>query len=206
VTEGSIISGNDSSPASEREAAEAAGLVYVSDEQPGIRRRRSGKGFSYIGPGGRAVRDEGTLKRIRTLAVPPAYKDVWICPDPKGHNQATGRDDKGLVDLFDQAVEDAHVVATLEQGLADAAADEAGPPVTRILSVTEALPSALAVPADQFVEAARFAVGGFVLVKQGQFVVVEGLEESDLLERRVGVVEIDPQHARIVLAAGALDL
>jgi DNA topoisomerase I len=76
-------------------AAEQAGLVYVSDEEPGIRRRRSGKGFSFRNPDGTAVMDKDTLARIKSLAIPPAYTDVWICPDPKGHIQATGRDDKG---------------------------------------------------------------------------------------------------------------
>lgn len=77
------------------EAAEAAGLVYVSDEEPGIRRKRAGKGFTYRGSDGKTVRDESALKRIRALAIPPAWTDVWICPDPNGHIQATGRDDKG---------------------------------------------------------------------------------------------------------------
>jgi DNA topoisomerase-1 len=76
-------------------AAEQAGLVYVSDEEPGIRRRRSGKGFSFRNPDGSAVKDKDTLARIKSLAIPPAYTDVWICADPKGHIQATGRDDKG---------------------------------------------------------------------------------------------------------------
>jgi DNA topoisomerase-1 len=67
----------------------------VSDTSPGIRRRRAGKGFSYVGPGGRPIRDAGTLARIRSLAIPPAYTDVWICPDPDGHIQATGRDARG---------------------------------------------------------------------------------------------------------------
>ena len=77
------------------EAAEGAGLVYVSDEDPGIRRRRSGKGFAYRGVNGKALRDERTLARIRKLAIPPAYSDVWICPRANGHIQATGRDEKG---------------------------------------------------------------------------------------------------------------
>src|ERR671932_792507 len=77
-----------------REAAESAGLVYVSDEAPGIRRRRAGKGFTYRWPDGRTVQDEATLGRIRSLAIPPAWTDVWICPDPNGHIQATGRDAK----------------------------------------------------------------------------------------------------------------
>lgn len=75
-----------------RDAAEDAGLRYVSDEQPGIVRRRAGKGFSYRAPHGGAVRDAATLKRIRALAIPPAWTQVWICPDPVGHIQATGRD------------------------------------------------------------------------------------------------------------------
>jgi DNA topoisomerase-1 len=78
-----------------RDAAESAGLRYVSDEQPGIRRRKAGKGFTYVKPGGSKVNDEATLKRLRTLAVPPAWTDVWICPHANGHIQATGRDAKG---------------------------------------------------------------------------------------------------------------
>ena len=78
-----------------RDAAETAGLTYVSDEGPGIRRRKIGKGFAYIGPGGRKIEDEATLRRIRALAIPPAYTDVWICPKGNGHIQATGRDAKG---------------------------------------------------------------------------------------------------------------
>jgi DNA topoisomerase-1 len=78
-----------------RDAAESAGLVYVSDEQPGIRRRKAGKGFSYLKADGSAVKDPATLKRIRSLAIPPAYTDVWICPRANGHIQATGRDAKG---------------------------------------------------------------------------------------------------------------
>ena len=78
-----------------RDAAESAGLRYVSDEQPGIRRRKAGKGFTYVKPGGSKVDDEATLNRIKTLAVPPAWTDVWICPHANGHIQATGRDAKG---------------------------------------------------------------------------------------------------------------
>ena len=76
-------------------AAQSAGLRYVSDASPGISRRRAGKGFSYAGPDGRPVRDPATVARIRALAIPPAYSDVWICPDPNGHIQATGRDARG---------------------------------------------------------------------------------------------------------------
>ena len=69
-----------------------AGLVYVSDEEPGITRRRSGKGFGYRAPDGSVVRDQATLQRIRALAIPPAYTEVWICRQARGHLQATGRD------------------------------------------------------------------------------------------------------------------
>jgi len=78
-----------------RDAAETAGLTYVSDEAPGIRRRKSGKGFTYTRPDGAKVADKATLERIRSLAIPPAYTDVWICPRANGHIQATGRDAKG---------------------------------------------------------------------------------------------------------------
>ncbi len=77
------------------EVAADAGLRYVLDTTPGIRRRRAGKGFSYRGPDGHFVRDARTLERIRSLAIPPAWTDVWICPDPRGHLQATGRDARG---------------------------------------------------------------------------------------------------------------
>ena len=77
------------------EAAASAGLRYVSDTRPGIRRRKAGKGFSYVDPQGATIRDPATLARIRSLAIPPAYTDVWICPDPRGHIQATGRDARG---------------------------------------------------------------------------------------------------------------
>ncbi|WP_410216821.1 DNA topoisomerase IB [Paracoccus sp. (in: a-proteobacteria)] len=77
------------------DAAESAGLVYVNDDLPGITRKRAGKGFAYHGPDGQTIRDKDERKRIASLAIPPAYTDVWICPDPRGHIQATGRDDKG---------------------------------------------------------------------------------------------------------------
>ena len=76
-------------------AAREAGLRYVSDRAPGIRRRRAGRYFSYIGPDGTAIRDPEVLQRIKSLAIPPAWTDVWICPTPRGHIQAVGRDAKG---------------------------------------------------------------------------------------------------------------
>jgi len=73
-------------------AAKIAGLRYVTDRMPGIRRIGTGKTFRYIGPNGRVIRDTATLARIRSLAVPPAWTDVWICPIDEGHLQAVGRD------------------------------------------------------------------------------------------------------------------
>ncbi|MCY1004154.1 DNA topoisomerase IB [Nannocystis pusilla] len=75
--------------------ADDAGLVYVTDAQPGIRRRRTGHGFSYRDPKGRPLRDAEVLARIRRLAIPPAWTEVWICPDERGHIQAVGRDARG---------------------------------------------------------------------------------------------------------------
>jgi DNA topoisomerase IB len=78
-----------------RREVRAVGLVYVTDTQPGIRRLRRGKGFSYRSVDGKAIGDRDELQRIRALAIPPAYADVWICVDPRGHLQATGRDARG---------------------------------------------------------------------------------------------------------------
>ena len=77
------------------EIAKEAGLRYVTDTIPGITRRKHGKSFSYFGTDGKPIRDKGELARIRSLAVPPAYTDVWICPYRNGHIQATGRDARG---------------------------------------------------------------------------------------------------------------
>lgn len=77
------------------ESAEEAGLRYVSDKEPGYRRRRAGKGFAYIGPDGNIVKDIKIKKRLKQLAVPPAWVDVWICPKPNSHIQAVGRDARG---------------------------------------------------------------------------------------------------------------
>ncbi len=76
-------------------AARDAGLRYVDDRIPGIRRRRCGGSFAYFYADGKPVHDAGELRRIRALAVPPAYTDVWISPIPNGHMQATGRDARG---------------------------------------------------------------------------------------------------------------
>jgi len=71
------------------------GLLYVNDDDPGLRRIKSGDGFDYRDPDGDRVDDARTLDRIRALAIPPAWTDVWICPSPRGHIQATGRDQRG---------------------------------------------------------------------------------------------------------------
>jgi DNA topoisomerase-1 len=73
-------------------AAQQAGLRYTNDDEPGIRRRRNGRGFVYLDRDGVPIRDKAGLRRIRSLAIPPAWSDVWISPSPLGHIQATGRD------------------------------------------------------------------------------------------------------------------
>ena len=76
-------------------SARSAGLRYVCDGTPGIRREMGPLGFKYLGPDGKVIRKVEELKRIRALAVPPAWTEVWICTDPRGHLQATGRDARG---------------------------------------------------------------------------------------------------------------
>ncbi|MBI2763124.1 MAG: DNA topoisomerase IB [Chloroflexi bacterium] len=77
------------------ERSRTADLRHSTDAEPGITRRRAGRGFRYLGPDGASIRDAATLARIRSLAVPPAWHDVWICPDARGHLQAAGRDARG---------------------------------------------------------------------------------------------------------------
>ena len=77
------------------EAAQAAGLRYVTDASPGIRRRRRGRGFVYTHPDGAPLRDASEIERIRKLVIPPRWTDVWICPSPAGHLQVTARDARG---------------------------------------------------------------------------------------------------------------
>jgi DNA topoisomerase-1 len=78
-----------------KDAAESVGLRYVSDARPGIRRRKSGKGFIYVRAAGSKISAPDVLSRIKALAIPPAWSDVRICPFADGHIQATGRDAKG---------------------------------------------------------------------------------------------------------------
>jgi DNA topoisomerase-1 len=82
----------DASSAEAAKAAKEAGLQYVSDERPGYRRKAKGKHFGYFDSHGKPIRDEQRLLRIKRLAIPPAWTDVWICASPNGHIQATGRD------------------------------------------------------------------------------------------------------------------
>lgn len=83
------------SAAEAAQMATEAGLVYVSDTEPGIRRLRAGRGFRYVTPENRLLDAAEDLRRIASLAIPPAYRDVWISLKPRGHLQATGRDARG---------------------------------------------------------------------------------------------------------------
>ena len=78
-----------------RQAAARAGLNYVTDGVAGIRRERAGKGWTFYAPDGSRITDPAERKRIDALVIPPAWTDVWICPDPGGHIQATARDARG---------------------------------------------------------------------------------------------------------------
>jgi len=89
------MSTNGAGTADPEEAAEEAGLRYVTDSAPGLRRRRAGRGFTYADATGERITDRTLLARIKSLAVPPAWTEVWICPSPRGHMQATGRDARG---------------------------------------------------------------------------------------------------------------
>jgi DNA topoisomerase-1 len=76
-------------------SAKAAGLRYVTDVSPGIRRKGAGKGFTYLDADGRPIRDPQELQRLKSLGIPPAWTKIWICPLPQGHLQATGYDARG---------------------------------------------------------------------------------------------------------------
>jgi DNA topoisomerase-1 len=96
MTRAASPSASSTSPSrAQSHAARIRGLVAVSDNTPGITRRRRGKGFSYYWPDGRELRDQAVIQRINSLAIPPAWTNVWICPKPNGHMQATGRDARG---------------------------------------------------------------------------------------------------------------
>jgi DNA topoisomerase I len=85
----------DQQSADPQDAARLVGLRYVSDQKPGIRRRKAGRGFVYLSPAGAVINDQQTIARIRTIVIPPAWTDVWISPHPNGHIQAAGRDARG---------------------------------------------------------------------------------------------------------------
>jgi DNA topoisomerase-1 len=78
-----------------KQHAKDAGLRYVSDDSPGIKRVKAGNGFKYLTPDGKPLTNSQDIARLKQLAIPPAYRDVWICPDPNGHIQAVGRDARG---------------------------------------------------------------------------------------------------------------
>ena len=84
-----------SRPGATSVTARVAGLKYVGDQVPGLSRKRLNGGFGYFYPDGRPVRARAVVRRVNALAIPPAYTNVWICPDPHGHIQATGRDARG---------------------------------------------------------------------------------------------------------------
>src|SRR5204863_510734 len=77
------------------DSAKAAGLRYVSDSMPGIKRLRHGRGFSYVGADGQVIQEKDAINRFRALVIPPAWTDVWICPHEDGHLQVTARDARG---------------------------------------------------------------------------------------------------------------
>jgi DNA topoisomerase-1 len=81
--------------AEHRRSASQAGLRYVTDGVRGITRQRVGAGWTYFAPSGKRIQEAGERKRLNSLAIPPAWTDVWICPDPHGHIQATARDARG---------------------------------------------------------------------------------------------------------------
>ncbi len=133
----------DDGPASAR----AARLRYSSDLRPGISRRRAGRGFSYRRPDGTIVSDAAVRARIVALAIPPAWTDVWICPDPAGHLQATGRDARGRKqyryharwrvrrddDKFDRLIEFAGVLPRIRERV-DADLARSGLPREKVLA------------------------------------------------------------------------
>jgi DNA topoisomerase I len=82
-------------PPDPRAATRHAGLRYVGDDEPGLRRRRHGRGFVYLDEAGERIGDPEVRARIEALVIPPAWQDVWICRDERGHLQATGRDEAG---------------------------------------------------------------------------------------------------------------
>src|SRR6185295_17346623 len=96
ITSANGVNGNGRPIVEENiQSAKEAGLIYFGDDTPGISRLRKEKRFIYKNPSGKIIREWETLVRIKHLAIPPAWTDVWICPSPRGHIQAVGRDARG---------------------------------------------------------------------------------------------------------------
>jgi DNA topoisomerase IB len=95
IAESKVQEELDAIPTEPVESAGMAGLRYVSNLTPGIRRKGAGRYFTYVDPDGERIGDAETLARVKALAIPPAWTDVWICPRANGHIQATGRDARG---------------------------------------------------------------------------------------------------------------
>jgi DNA topoisomerase I len=144
--------GNADAQAASALAASEAGLRHVSDAAPGLRRERAGDTLVYRDADGRVVDDEATLQRIRALAIPPAWTDVWICADARGHLQASGRDARGRKQYryhaqwnavrgdgkFDHVIAFAEALPTLRRRLRrDLAAD--GFPRQKVLAIVTAV-------------------------------------------------------------------
>jgi DNA topoisomerase-1 len=143
--------------AASRESAASAGLVYVTDERPGLTREPGEDGFRYRDARSRLVRDRATLERVRRLAIPPAWTDVWICPLANGHLQATGRDARGRKQYryhpqfreeresgkYGRMVEFAHTLPRLRAQLAEHLALRGLPREKVLAAVVELLQSTL---------------------------------------------------------------
>jgi DNA topoisomerase I len=138
------------------ESAAEAGLAYSTDDAPGFRRIRAGSGFRYVDAKGKPLRAHAHLQRIRSLAIPPAWNDVWICPSASGHLQATGRDARGRkqhryhrewrevrdATKYDRLLEFAHIVpkirrrVALDLGRKDLGRDRVLAAVVRLMDLT----------------------------------------------------------------------
>lgn len=165
-------------------SARRAGLVYVDDRAPGIRRKRRGRGFLYEDSAGRRVRDHATLERIRTLVIPPAWTDVWICADPDGHLQATGRDAKQRKQYRYHA---------------DFRAIRESTKFERIFEFAEALPKVRAHCAQMLATPGlhRDKVIAAVLTLLEHTLVRVGNEEYSRLNQSFGLTTLRGRHARV---------
>ncbi len=166
------------------QAAEEIGLRYSTDGTPGYRRRRSGRGFSYLDTHGNRITDPRTLARIRSLAIPPAWTDVWICPSPNGHLQATGRDARGRKQhRYHPRFREAREESKFERMLAFADA------LPRIREATERDLARSGLPREK-VLAAVVRLLELTLIRVGN-------EEYARLNRSFGLTTLRDRHARI---------